>query len=79
MLRTTGLADLEKELMQHVTDVVLTTGSQLQRWAVEPSESKILVEDDLCSAFTEELLKCSQHLPLAPQVKCNLVCVKVVT
>ena len=59
------MSGLEDELMQHVMDVVLTTASQLQRWSgvVEPMEAKI--EDDPCSTFAEELLKCSQHLPPA--------------
>ena len=58
------LGDLEKELMQHVTKDVLTTASKLQSWTVGPSETKLHVEDDVCSAFANELLKCSQNLPL---------------
>ena len=65
ILKAGGMSGLEDELMQHVMDVVLTTASQLQRWSgvVEPMEAKI--EDDPCSTFAEELLKCSQHLPPA--------------
>lgn len=56
MLKEAGLDDFVHELMPYVTGVVLTTASKLQSWVVRHSETKLHVEDDICSTITEELL-----------------------
>lgn len=62
-----GLDDLEEELRDHFTKVVLVTANQLQSWGpdtIDRSGCDGEPDQNPCDVFAKELLECIQGVPV---------------